>query len=115
MTQVLDNVISNALKYSPEGGNITFRLEEGTDEIQISVSDEGVGIPKDQVNKIFDRFYRVDKARSRNLGGTGLGLAIAKEMVEAHGGKIWAESKDEVGTTIFITLPFERTEEDDWA
>ncbi|WP_243355148.1 cell wall metabolism sensor histidine kinase WalK [Bacillus litorisediminis] len=115
MTQVLDNVISNALKYSPEGGNITFRLEEGSDEIQISVSDEGVGIPKDQINKIFDRFYRVDKARSRKFGGTGLGLAIAKEMVEAHGGKIWAESKDEVGTTIFITLPYEHTDEDDWA
>lgn len=115
MTQVLDNVISNALKYSPEGGNITFRLEEESDQIKISVSDQGVGIPKDQVNKIFDRFYRVDKARSRKLGGTGLGLAIAKEMVEAHGGKIWAESKDEVGTTIFITLPYERTDEDDWA
>lgn len=114
MTQVLDNVISNALKYSPEGGNITFRLQEKTDQIVVSVTDQGVGIPKDQVNKIFDRFYRVDKARTRKLGGTGLGLAIAKEMVEAHDGKIWAESKEGKGTTIFITLPSERTSEDDW-
>ncbi|MBA2874356.1 cell wall metabolism sensor histidine kinase WalK [Thermaerobacillus caldiproteolyticus] len=114
ITQVLDNIISNALKYSPRGGNITFRVKELSDEILVSVSDEGVGIPKADLAKVFDRFYRVDKARSRKLGGTGLGLAIAKEVVVAHGGKIWAESKEHKGTTIFFTLPFERIQEDDW-
>ncbi|GAA0334776.1 cell wall metabolism sensor histidine kinase WalK [Bacillus carboniphilus] len=115
MTQVLDNVISNAMKYSPEGGNITFKIQEEPKDIILSVRDQGVGIPKGQVNKIFERFYRVDKARTRQLGGTGLGLAIAKEMVEAHKGEIWAESKEGEGTTIYIKLPYERTNEDDWA
>lgn len=114
LTQVLDNIISNALKYSPEGGKVTFKMEEKNDQIVISVSDQGVGIPKKNIEKIFERFYRVDKARSRKLGGTGLGLAIAKEMVEAHGGKIWAESIEGYGTTIFFSLPYVRTEEDDW-
>lgn len=115
ITQVLDNIISNAIKYSPEGGTITFSLEQHEEEIVVSVKDEGVGIPKENVNKVFDRFYRVDKARSRNLGGTGLGLAIAKEMVGAHEGSIWAESKEGVGTTIYFTLPIERENEDEWA
>ncbi|QED49923.1 cell wall metabolism sensor histidine kinase WalK [Cytobacillus dafuensis] len=114
LTQVIDNIISNALKYSPEGGKITFRLEEKNDIVVIGVSDQGVGIPKNNINKIFERFYRVDKARTRKLGGTGLGLAIAKEMVEAHGGEIWATSKEGKGTTISFSLPYLRTEEDDW-
>ncbi|MBS4189859.1 cell wall metabolism sensor histidine kinase WalK [Bacillus sp. FJAT-49705] len=114
LTQVIDNIISNALKYSPEGGKITFRLEEKNDIVVISVSDQGVGIPKNNINKIFERFYRVDKARTRKLGGTGLGLAISKEMVEAHGGEIWATSKEGKGTTISFSLPYLRTEEDDW-
>ncbi|MEH7123475.1 cell wall metabolism sensor histidine kinase WalK [Bacillus sp. JJ1532] len=114
LTQVIDNIISNALKYSPEGGKITFRLEEQNEFVVISVSDQGVGIPKENINKIFERFYRVDKARTRKLGGTGLGLAIAKEMVEAHGGEIWATSKEGKGTTISFSLPYDRTEEDDW-
>jgi two-component system sensor histidine kinase VicK len=114
ITQVLDNIISNAIKYSPEGGTITFSLEQREEQIVVSVKDEGVGIPADNVNKIFDRFYRVDKARSRNLGGTGLGLAIAREMVLAHDGNIWAQSKEGVGTTIYFTLPIERENEDEW-
>ncbi len=114
LTQVLDNIISNALKYSPKGGKITFRIEEKPDFVTVSVSDEGMGIPKDNVHKIFERFYRVDKARTRKLGGTGLGLAIAREMVEAHGGKIWAKSIEGKGTTISFSLPYIRTEEDDW-
>ncbi|MBP2242657.1 two-component system sensor histidine kinase VicK [Cytobacillus eiseniae] len=114
LTQVLDNIISNALKYSPEGGKVTFRMEENMDLIIISISDQGVGIPKENIEKVFDRFYRVDKARTRKLGGTGLGLAIAKEMVEAHGGEIWATSKEGKGTTISFSLPYVRTEEDDW-
>ncbi|RFB10620.1 cell wall metabolism sensor histidine kinase WalK [Bacillus sp. HNG] len=117
ITQVLDNVISNALKYSPEGGTVTFQLIEANDEIVISVADQGVGIPNDNINRIFDRFYRVDKARTRKLGGTGLGLAIAKEMVVAHGGRIWAESEEGVGTTVFFTLPTDGNQEgleDEW-
>ncbi|KON66732.1 histidine kinase [Peribacillus butanolivorans] len=115
ITQVLYNVISNSLKYSPEGGQVTFRVRASDGFIVVSITDQGVGIPKNVIDKIFDRFYRVDKARARNLGGTGLGLAIAKEMVVAHGGKIWAESVDGKGTTVFFTLPYEQEEEDDWS
>ncbi|MFE0505289.1 cell wall metabolism sensor histidine kinase WalK [Peribacillus butanolivorans] len=115
ITQVLYNVISNSLKYSPEGGQVTFRVRAAESFIVVSITDQGVGIPKNVIDKIFDRFYRVDKARARNLGGTGLGLAIAKEMVVAHGGKIWAESVDGKGTTVFFTLPYEQEEEDDWS
>lgn len=115
LTQVLDNIISNALKYSPEGGKITFTMTEELGQIVISVSDEGVGIPKDKLDKIFERFYRVDKARTRKLGGTGLGLAIAKEMIEAHGGRIWAESTEGLGTTVYFSLPYAPSDEDDWS
>jgi two-component system sensor histidine kinase VicK len=115
LTQVLDNIISNAMKYSPQGGKITFKIEEKEDHIVVSVSDQGMGIPKENLQQIFERFYRVDKARTRKLGGTGLGLAIAKEMVEAHGGEIWAKSVEGKGTTVSFTLPYDPNEEDDWA
>ncbi|MFZ7942375.1 MULTISPECIES: cell wall metabolism sensor histidine kinase WalK [Bacillaceae] len=115
MTQVLYNIISNALKYSPEGGQVTFSVKENNDQIIVSVSDQGVGIPKENISKIFDRFYRVDKARARKLGGTGLGLAIAREMVNAHGGAIWATSEEGKGTKISFSLPYERSEEDEWS
>ncbi|WP_099159004.1 cell wall metabolism sensor histidine kinase WalK [Virgibacillus ndiopensis] len=105
MTQVLDNIISNAIKYSPEGGTIRFKIEKQRHQLLVSVQDQGIGISYDKVDKIFDRFYRADKARTRKLGGTGLGLAIARELVEAHHGKIWAKSKVGKGTTIFFTLP----------
>ncbi len=114
ITQVLYNTISNAIKYSPEGGQLTFRLKEKDQQIEVSISDQGVGIPKDKLEKIFERFYRVDKARTRKMGGTGLGLAIAKEMVEAHEGEIWASSQEGRGTTIFFTLPYEQDSEDEW-
>ncbi|WP_243292719.1 cell wall metabolism sensor histidine kinase WalK [Bacillus sp. FJAT-47783] len=114
ITQVLDNIISNALKYSPEGGRVTFTVKEQEGYLQISVKDEGMGVPEKSVSKIFERFYRVDKARSRQMGGTGLGLAIAKEVVEAHQGKIWAESKEGKGTTIYFTLPYDPNQEDEW-
>ncbi|VXB32534.1 two-component sensor histidine kinase (YycG) [Bacillus sp. 349Y] len=115
ITQVLDNIISNALKYSPEGGTITFIVEEKNEFIEISISDQGLGIPKDNLGKIFERFYRVDKARTRQMGGTGLGLAIAKEMITAHGGDIWADSVEGKGTTITFTLPYDALQEDDWS
>ncbi len=114
ITQVLDNIISNALKYSPEGGIVEFHLCKKENKIEVSVTDQGVGIPKNNINHIFDRFYRVEKARSRKLGGTGLGLAIAKEMVKAHGGEIWAKSNEDIGTSIHFTLPLEKDLEDDW-
>ncbi|WP_223702757.1 cell wall metabolism sensor histidine kinase WalK [Sutcliffiella deserti] len=117
ITQVLDNIISNAMKYSPEGGTITFSVHiEETNQILVSISDQGVGIPKADLNKVFERFYRVDKARTRMLGGTGLGLAIAKEMINAHDGDIWASSQEGKGTKIFFTLPITQVEqEDEWS
>ncbi|KUP09395.1 histidine kinase [Bacillus coahuilensis p1.1.43] len=114
LTQVIDNIISNALKYSPDGGTVTFGVDIQEEFIVISIKDQGMGIPKDNLDKIFERFYRVDKARSRQMGGTGLGLAIAKEMIHTHGGDIWADSKEGEGTTIFFTLPYESTQEDEW-
>lgn len=105
ITQVLDNVISNAIKYSPEGGAIRFDAQSTRKQLVISVSDEGIGMPPDTVDKIFDRFYRVDKSRAREMGGTGLGLAIAREIIDAHHGKIWARSQEGKGTTILFTLP----------
>ncbi|ASF41363.1 cell wall metabolism sensor histidine kinase WalK [Halobacillus halophilus] len=105
LTQVLDNVISNAVKYSPEGGTIRFDAYSTRKQLRVSVTDEGIGMPADTVDKIFDRFYRVDKSRAREMGGTGLGLAIAREMIEAHHGKIWAESKEGKGTSVHFTLP----------
>ncbi|WP_408008790.1 cell wall metabolism sensor histidine kinase WalK [Pseudalkalibacillus sp. A8] len=109
--QVLDNIISNALKYSPDGGKVTFNLKKEATNVHISIKDEGVGIPKQNLTKIFERFYRVDKARSREIGGTGLGLAIASEVVKAHNGEIWAESEYGKGTTIHVKLPTHQTRE----
>ncbi len=114
LTQVIDNIISNALKYSPDGGNIRFGVTVQENLLKVMISDDGMGIPKENVGRIFDRFYRVDRARSRAMGGTGLGLAIAKEMIGAHGGNIWAESEEGVGTTVFFTLPFELDEAGEW-
>lgn len=114
LTQVIDNIISNALKYSPDGGNIRFGFTVHDNMLRVMISDDGMGIPKENVTRVFDRFYRVDRARARSMGGTGLGLAIAREMIEAHGGKIWAESEEGQGTTIFFTLPYELDEAGDW-
>ncbi|HLR72664.1 MAG TPA: cell wall metabolism sensor histidine kinase WalK [Pseudogracilibacillus sp.] len=105
MTQVLDNILSNAVKYSPDGGKVVCKVERQLRHIVVSVKDEGLGIKYDQLDKIFERFYRVDQARTRELGGTGLGLSITRELVEAHYGRIWAESVEGKGTTIFFTLP----------
>ena len=113
--QVIDNIMNNAIKYSPDGGVITIKLRQERQQIILSIADQGLGIPREDLSKIFDRFYRVDKARSREQGGTGLGLAIAKEIVEEHHGKIWANSSEGKGSTFYIALPYEpMSEGDDW-
>lgn len=112
--QVLDNIISNANKYSPDGGRISFYLKKFEDEIEVSIADEGLGVPDEDLANVFDRFFRADKARSREMGGTGLGLAIAREVIEAHGGRIWAERNKTKGTIIKFTLPYSDLPEDDW-
>lgn len=108
MTQVLDNILNNAIKYSPDGGKITFSMKTTDSQLIVSISDQGLGIPKADLPKIFDRFYRVDKARSRSQGGTGLGLAIAKEIVKQHKGFIWAKSEYGHGSTFTIVLPYSK-------
>ncbi|MCP9056144.1 cell wall metabolism sensor histidine kinase VicK [Streptococcus infantis] len=108
MTQVIDNILNNAIKYSPDGGKITVSMKTTDDQMILSISDQGLGIPKQDLPKIFDRFYRVDRARSRAQGGTGLGLAIAKEIVKQHNGFIWAKSEYGKGSTFTIVLPYDR-------
>lgn len=115
MTQVIDNILNNAIKYSPDGGKIKVGMKTTDAQLIISISDEGLGIPKKDLPRIFDRFYRVDKARSRAQGGTGLGLAIAKEIVKQHKGFIWAKSEYDKGSTFTIVLPYDKDAiKDDW-
>lgn len=115
-TQVVDNIMNNAIKYSPDGGVITARMIDRKTEVVLSITDQGLGIPKKDLGHIFDRFFRVDKARSRAQGGTGLGLAISKEIVERFGGKIWVDSSEGKGSTFSISLPYEAYDpaEDEW-
>lgn len=116
MTQVIDNIINNAIKYSPDGGKITVSMKTTETQMILSISDEGLRIPKKDLPKIFDRFYRVDKARSRAQGGSGLGLAIAKEIIKQHHGFIWAKSEYGKGSTFTIVLPYDKeaVKDDDW-
>ena len=114
IVQVLDNVMNNAIKYSPEGGTITCTMAIKGSQVVITVKDEGIGIPAEDLDHIFDRFYRVDRARSRAMGGTGLGLAISREVIEQHDGEIWAESIERNGTTFYIALPYIPYEEEEW-
>ena len=115
LTQVFDNIVNNAIKYSPNGKNITVRVRQNYhhNRVSISIKDEGVGIPLVHIDKIFNRFYRVDKSRQRSMGGTGLGLALAKTIVDAHKGRIWAQSREGYGSIIFVTLPCEQID-DEW-
>lgn len=105
--QVVQNIVSNGLKYTPDGGQIALKTYAEEDSMVLEVQDNGVGIPEQDINRIFDRFYRVDKARSRNLGGTGLGLAIAKEIVHGHNGSIHITSALNQGTLVRIVIPLE--------
>ena len=105
VSQVLFNLLSNALRYTPTGGTITVRAERVGDQVQVAVADTGEGIPPEGLPYVFERFYRADKSRARASGGSGLGLAIAKQIVEAHGGRIWAKSWVGVGSTFVFTLP----------
>ena len=111
LQQVVMNIVSNAVKYNQRGGrvDITGGCEGGT--VRLTVADTGLGIPEADLPRIFERFYRVDKARSREKGGTGLGLAIAREIIEFHGGGIAVESREGLGTTVTITLPARAAEE----
>lgn len=108
MTQVIDNILNNAIKYSPDGGKITVTMKTTDDQMILSISDQGLGIPKQDLPRIFDRFYRVDRARSRAQGGTGLGLSIAKEIIKQHKGFIWAKSIYGKGSTFTIVLPYDK-------
>jgi two-component system phosphate regulon sensor histidine kinase PhoR len=103
--QVLVNLLHNAVKFSPNGGAIVVGVREDAGEIRVWVRDPGVGVPRADLVRIFERFYKVDRARVRGRGGTGLGLSIARHVVESHGGRIWAESEDGSGSTFIFTIP----------
>ena len=105
ISQVIDNLLSNALTYSPEGSRISISLLDNGNDAQLRVANSGVTIPSDSIEKIFDRFYRVDSHRSRDSGGSGLGLAICKSIIQGHGGEITAQSDDEIGTLLIVQLP----------
>ncbi len=107
LKRVLYNLLDNAVKYTEPGGWILLRVAQRNGELLVSLQDTGCGIPEDELPHVFERFYRVDKARSRDLGGTGLGLAICKEIVEHFGGRIWVESREGEGSTFSFTLPAE--------
>ena len=102
---MLLNLLENALKYGDVGGEIAIGIEDDGQRLQISVSDEGIGIPAADLGRVFERFYRVDKARSRDLGGTGLGLAIVKHLMQAMDGDVSIESVEGEGTTVRLRLP----------
>ncbi|MCJ7569264.1 MAG: cell wall metabolism sensor histidine kinase WalK, partial [Anaerolineales bacterium] len=105
MAQVLGNLLNNALRYTLKGGRVTLISSLLEYEVELRIQDTGPGIKSEDIQHIFDRFYRADKSRQRDSGGSGLGLAIAKSIVENHGGRIWAEGNNGEGTTFFITLP----------
>ena len=110
LTEVLQNLLDNAIQYTPAGGQILVSAGANGSEVEFTVSDTGIGIPQAEQPRIFERFYRVDVARSREVGGTGLGLAIAKHLVEGHGGEIWVDSEVGQGSQFHFTIPVFDTE-----
>ena len=104
LDQIMTNLVSNAVKFSDEKKNLVISVEDKKDHIQVDIKDEGHGIPKEQVETIFEKFHQVDSNMTREVGGTGLGLAITKHLVEAHGGKIWVDSTFGKGSTFSFTL-----------
>ncbi|MFL5737664.1 MAG: sensor histidine kinase, partial [Actinomycetota bacterium] len=103
--QVLFNLLDNAVRFAPEGGEVVVSASRHNGSCKVAVRDEGPGIAAEHLPRLFERFYRVDTARSRNDGGTGIGLAIARSVVEAHGGRIWAESDPGAGSVFLFELP----------
>ena len=112
INQVLDNLIGNAMKFSPDGGTITISMYEEGDSVYVVVSDQGIGMPSEKHERIFERFYQIDGSSRRRFGGTGIGLAIVKRIVDAHNGKIWVESEVGRGSSFFFTLPWAKTEKE---
>lgn len=109
LEQALFNLLDNAIKYGREKGKIAISvIRKGPKEVEISITDNGIGIPSEDLPRIFERFYRVDKGGSRELGGTGLGLSIVKHIIQAHGGRVWAESTLGKGSTFYLTLPLKK-------
>ena len=108
MEEVLYNVCDNAVKYNRRGGEVFVRLKDGEDAVRVNVRDTGIGIPKEDQERIFERFYRVDKSRSKSTGGTGLGLAITKEIIKAHGENITLTSKVGEGSEFIFSLPMQK-------
>ncbi|AXI00360.1 response regulator [Sporosarcina sp. PTS2304] len=105
LTQVFTNLLNNAVKFSPDGGNIKVTLLNQQDSVIVSIEDEGIGIPAERIEHLFEKFYRFDNSFNRKIGGTGLGLSICKEIIKDHNGEIWVDSEIEVGTTIYFSLP----------
>jgi two-component system phosphate regulon sensor histidine kinase PhoR len=111
--QVIRNIVDNSIKYSPEGGLIVIRGEERPEDVVISISDQGVGISQEDLIPLFERFFRVKSPTGYHVAGTGLGLPVARTIVEKHKGRIWAESKIGEGTTLYFSLPINRSGLDD--
>jgi two-component system phosphate regulon sensor histidine kinase PhoR len=105
LRRVLDNLLGNALKFTPEGGIVSLRAFEQDDRVMMQVSDTGIGIPADQLERVFERFYQVDGSARRKYGGAGLGLALVKDIVEAYGGEVLVDSEVDEGSTFTVALP----------
>ena len=105
LSSAITNLLSNAVKYSPDGGEVTARLAGHRDEVAIAIADNGVGIPRKDLNRVFERFYRVDRGRHAETGGTGLGLSIVRNVAVNHGGRVEVVSEEGVGSTFSMILP----------
>jgi signal transduction histidine kinase len=104
LEQVIDELLDNAVKFSPNGGEVRVTVREGGDVVYLKISDQGIGISSDQLPRIWDRFYQSDPSTTRRFAGTGVGLAVVKQIVEAHGGQVWAESQADAGSQFYVAL-----------